>query len=62
MLTKTKRPMLMQAFNIELSHETKGKRSLSQRMSVMKRKIASARGVDDINLMGSLWIPDLSDL
>ena len=54
----------MQAFSIELSHETKRKHSLSQRMSVMKRKIASARGVEAINLIMimSLRISDLSDL
>jgi hypothetical protein len=46
----------MQAFSIELSHEIKRKRSLSQRISVMKRKIASARGVEAINLMMSLRV------
>lgn len=48
--------MLMQAFRIELLAETERKRSLSQRMSVMKRKIASARGVEAINLRMSLGI------
>lgn len=48
--------MLMQAFRTELLAEIEWKRSLSQRMSVMKRKIASARGVEAINLTMSLGI------
>lgn len=48
--------MLMQTFIIELLNETERKCSLSQRMSVMKRKIASARGVEEINLTMALRI------